>query len=83
MKRPWAQRLYQLRVQNNLSQQAVADILHCSQAAYGLYELDRRLIPLDKLIVLTDYYHTSLDYLTGRTDRPGWTETKGTPYEKQ
>ena len=77
MKRPWAQRLYELRVQNNLSQQAVADILHCSQAAYGLYELDRRLIPLDKLIVLADYY------LTGRTDRPGWTETKGTPYEKQ
>lgn len=83
MKRPWAQRLYELRVQNNLSQQAVADILHCSQAAYGLYELDRRPIPLDKLIVLADYYHTSLDYLTGRTDRPGWTETKGTPYEKQ
>ena len=54
MKRPWAQRLYELRVQNNLSQQAVADILHCSQAAYGLYELDRRLIPLDKLIVLAD-----------------------------
>jgi transcriptional regulator with XRE-family HTH domain len=49
----------------------VADVLHCTQVSYGMYELDKRMIPLDKLIQLADFYHTTLDYLAGRTDKPG------------
>lgn len=68
---PWAQRMRHLRKINNLSQQQVADVLHCTQVSYGMYELDKRMIPLDKLIQLADFYHTTLDYLAGRTDKPG------------
>lgn len=68
---PWARRLRYLRKINNLSQQQVADVLHCTQVSYGRYELDKRMIPLDKLIQLADFYHTTLDYLAGRTDKPG------------
>ncbi|WP_289050724.1 helix-turn-helix domain-containing protein [uncultured Acidaminococcus sp.] len=68
---PWARRLRYLRKINNLSQQQVAYVLHCTQVSYGMYELDKRMIPLDKLIQLADFYHTILDYLAGRTDKPG------------
>lgn len=68
---PWARRLRYLRKINNLSQQQVADVLHCTQVSYGMYELDKRMIPLDKLIQLADFYHTTLDYLVGRSNQPG------------
>lgn len=68
---PWARRLRYLRKINNLSQQQVADVLHCTQVSYGMYELDKRMIPLDKLIQLADFYHTTLDYLAGRSSQPG------------
>ncbi len=40
----WPKRLKFLRKSNNLSQTDVAGVLHCSQAAYGMYELGKRKI---------------------------------------
>ena len=37
----WSKRMKELRVENNLSQTDVAKVLHCSQVAYGMYELGR------------------------------------------
>lgn len=62
-------RLKQLRNANNLSQEEVAKYLHCTQVAYGMYELDKRKISVDRLIVLAKYYHVSLDYLAGFSDQ--------------
>ena len=61
----WSQRLKYLRESNNLSQSDVAKVIRCSQVAYGMYELGKRRIPLDKLIVLAKYYRVSMDYLVG------------------
>lgn len=61
-------RLKLLRQSNNLSQTDVAKVLHCSQAAYGMYELGKRRITADKLLVLARYYHVSVDYLLGLRD---------------
>ena len=37
----WSKRMKELRVENNLSQTDVAKVLHCSQVAYGMYELGK------------------------------------------
>lgn len=64
----WPERLKFLRKSNNLSQTDVAGVLHCSQAAYGMYELGKRKISADKLLILAQYYHVSVDYLVGLRD---------------
>ena len=66
-------RLRALREDNDLKQHDIAKLLGCSQVCYSYYEIGRREIPIDLLIKLADYYHTSLDYLLYRTD-------KKTPY---
>ena len=61
----YTDRLKYLRISNNLSQKDVANLLGCSQVAYGMYELGKRKLPIERLIILAKYYHVSLDYLVG------------------
>ncbi len=61
-------RIRDLREDNDLLQKELADYLQCTQVSYSHYELGKRDIPTDVLIKLADYYHTSVDYLLGRTD---------------
>lgn len=63
----WVRKLRDLREQHNLSQADVAKILHCSQAAYGMYELGRRRLSVERLVQLAQFYHVTLDALTGLT----------------
>lgn len=60
-------RLKELRKSRNLNQQAVAEVLNCSQAVYSRYEKGDREPPLETLIRLADFYQVSLDELVGRT----------------
>lgn len=61
------QRLEDLRIDRDLTQQEVADILGCKREVYRRYEKGTRTIPVDFLIRLADYYGVSLDYIVGRT----------------
>lgn len=61
-------RLKSLRLEAKLSQEEVSKVLKCSQVGYGMYELGKRKISVDKLIRLAQLYHTSLDYIVGLTD---------------
>ena len=61
-------RIRDLREDADLSQQEMADYLHCSQQAYSNYELGQRVISPDILIKLAKFYHTSVDYLLGLTN---------------
>ena len=61
-------RLKDLREDRDLSQEKVAKIINTTQQQYSKYELGIRLIPIDKLCILADYYNTSLDYILGRTN---------------
>ncbi|MBQ4313288.1 MAG: helix-turn-helix transcriptional regulator [Clostridia bacterium] len=63
-------RIKDLREDNDLTQKQIADYLMCDQSLYSKYERGTREIPLRLLILLADYYHTSLDYLVGRVDKP-------------
>jgi transcriptional regulator with XRE-family HTH domain len=58
--------LKQLRVQNKLTQQQVADKVNVSQRAYGFYETGDREPNIQTLTKLAELYNTSTDYLIGR-----------------
>ena len=61
-------RLYDLRTDNDLTQQQVADYLMCNRQVYARYERGLREIPVSMVIKLADLYKTSVDYILGRTD---------------
>ncbi len=61
------QRIEDLRVDHDLTQQQVADILGCQREVYRRYEKGTRTIPVEFLIKLADYYKVTLDYLVGRS----------------
>ena len=63
-------RLYDLRIDNDLTQQQVADYLMCNRQVYARYERGLREIPVSMLMKLADFYKTSVDYILGRTDNP-------------
>lgn len=52
-----------LRKQNNLTQEAISDILNISRQAYSNYETCKRVPDLDTLIRLSQFYHISIDDL--------------------
>lgn len=61
-------RLEDLRVDHDLTQQQVADLLHCQREVYRRYEKGTRELPLSYAIILAQYYRVSLDYLAGLSD---------------
>lgn len=62
------ERLILLRKENKLNQKFIANLIDVKNTQYSNYENGKTIIPLEKLIVLADYYNVSLDYLTGKTD---------------
>mgnify|MGYP002675160746 CR=1 FL=1 len=71
-------RIRDLREDSDLFQKDLAAYLRCSQVCYSHYEMGKRDIPTDVLIRLADFYHTSTDYLLGRTDEKApYPETAG------
>ena len=61
-------RIRDLREDNDLTQQQVADYLKMKQPQYNRYEKGYRDIPSDVLIALADLYNTTTDYILERTD---------------
>ncbi len=62
-------RLKDLREDSDLTQRELADYLHIKQNTYSQYENGQRQLPIEILIALARYYHTSTDYLLGLTDQ--------------
>lgn len=63
------QRIEDLRTDNDLTQQQVANILNCQREVYRRYEKGIRELPLSYAIILAKYYGVSIDYLVGLTDK--------------
>lgn len=61
-------RIRELRENLSLTQTDMAEFLGTSQRSYSRYENGERGIPIDTLIQLANYHHTSVDYLVGLTD---------------
>lgn len=62
------QRLKDLREDKDMSQKQIAEIIGTEQSYYSKYEKGKYLIPIDKLIILADFYGVSIDYIVGRTN---------------
>lgn len=61
-------RIRDMREDADLTQQQVADFLTCDQSLYSKYERGERVIPLEVMVKLAGFYHTSVDYLVGLTN---------------
>lgn len=61
-------RIRDLREDNDLKQQEIADYLMCDQSLYSKYERNERELPLEYAVKLADYYNVSIDYLVYRTN---------------
>lgn len=61
-------RLGDLRQDNDMTQQQVANILQCQREVYRRYEKGIREIPVSYAILLAEHYGVTLDYLLGVSD---------------
>ena len=61
-------RIRDLREDNDLTQQQVAEYLNIRQNTYSQYETGSRQIPIDIIKALAALYKTSTDYLLEITD---------------
>ncbi|MBU5625849.1 helix-turn-helix domain-containing protein [Oscillibacter sp. MSJ-2] len=62
------QRLEDLRIDADKTQEDIADILDCKREVYRRYEKGIHEIPVWALIKLASFYKTSTDYILGLTD---------------
>ena len=58
-------RIRELRVDRDLTQANIANILKTSQRYYSEYELGKRAIPIQHIITLCLFYGVSADYILG------------------
>lgn len=63
------QRIEDLRINHDLTQQQVADILVCKREVYRRYEKGTREISLSYAIKLAQHYDVTLDNLVGLSDK--------------
>ena len=63
-------RLRDLREDKDLTQEELSRAINITQRSYSYYERGDHMIPPEILCRLADYYHTSVDYLLGRTNIP-------------
>jgi len=63
-------RLKDIREDNNLTQNQIAQVLNMKQQQYSRYENGTNEIPFEYIIKLAKYYNVSIDYLAELTDNP-------------
>lgn len=62
------ERIREIREDSSITQQTIADLLHIGQRTYADYESGKTRIPVERLLVLAQFYNVSLDYLTGASN---------------
>lgn len=61
-------RIREIREDNGLTQQIIANLLHVGQRTYSDYESGKTRIPIDSILILAKYYNVSMDYITGASN---------------
>ncbi len=71
----YCKRLYDLRTDNDLRQEDIANVLGTSKQTYGRYENGTRKLSIEDLKKLCEFYNVSADYIIGLTNitKPHWT----------
>lgn len=63
-----ADNLKKLRIENNISQYKLAELLGFSRGLIANYEQGRREPDYNTLLIFSSFYDVSTDYLLGKTD---------------
>ena len=63
------QRLEDLRIDADKTQEEIAAVLDCQREVYRRYEKGIHEIPVWAVIKLAEYYQASTDYMLGLTDK--------------
>jgi transcriptional regulator with XRE-family HTH domain len=66
----FGKRVKELRINKNIKQSELGEIVGLTCTAISDIERARRTTTLEKLEALADYFEVSVDYLMGRTDNP-------------
>lgn len=61
--------LKKLRVEKEMNQKELANILEINRVQYNQYENDYNNIPIKHLNTISNYYDVSIDYILGLTDK--------------
>lgn len=61
-------RIKELRLEKNITQQTLADVLHVTQQSVFKYEHDLAVPDIDILIACANYFDTTVDYLVENSD---------------
>ena len=79
----YSKKLKELRTSELLTQKDIANILSISRSTYKDYELQIKIIPMNHLNTLCNYFHISIDYFLGLSSTKEYqTEKKNTDIEK-
>ena len=61
----YSTRLKELRTSELLTQQEIANLLQISRSTYKDYELQIKILPIQYLNIICNYFNVSIDYLLG------------------
>lgn len=56
-------KLKELRINNNLNQSEIAEQLGIARITYSHYEVQEKIIPIERLNTICNYYDVSIDYI--------------------
>lgn len=62
------ERIREIREDNSLTQQKIANLLNIGQRTYADYESGKTRIPIDNIMILAKFYNVSMDYITGASN---------------
>ena len=62
-------RLRDLREDEHLLQKDIAKVLGTNERQYGRWETGFTEIPAHHVVTLADFYHTTADFILGRTNK--------------
>ncbi|MDD2978556.1 MAG: helix-turn-helix transcriptional regulator [Hespellia sp.] len=62
-------RIKELRLEKGITQNVLADAIGVSQQTISKYEKEAFSVPLDAMIGIADYFHTTIDYILRQTDQ--------------
>lgn len=65
----YLRRLKDLREDKDLYQKDIANLLNISQQYYSEYETGKRSLPIELLIILSNFYEVSTDYILNLTNK--------------
>lgn len=66
----YVDKLTELRIDRDLGQKDIAQLLNCQQSAISKYEQRRSKYKVEDIIKLCAFYNVSADYILGLPDLP-------------